>query len=263
VAALAAVLWLAGCGGGGGSLPTDSKEGPTPPDTGGPALPGDPVEPTPSSPPQPPPPGLWPLTTGSTWTYQIRDETLGDFKKTVTVLGASDVPELSPPTRAVLVHSVQLRNGMNEVYEEESWQLELTNGLVVRLREQDYRDRDQNPTPIRVTRWLTPGTHQAAAIMKSLSREQPVDWQHTDTLTEVTRIGGEPEESKEHTFLWKVVGMESVTVPAGTFPNALKVVRTRQGKELKERTYWLVPGVGKVKEEGERAELLESYDVKK
>jgi hypothetical protein len=40
-------------------------------------------------------------------------------------------------------------------------------------------------------------------------------------------------------------------------------VRTKQGKEAKDRTYWLVPGIGKVKEDGERLELLQSFDVKK
>jgi hypothetical protein len=56
---------------------------------------------------------------------------------------------------------------------------------------------------------------------------------------------------------------ETVTVPAGTFNNALKVQRERPDKEDSARTYWLVPGIGKVKEDGERLEELVSYDVKK
>jgi hypothetical protein len=284
VAALAALMWLSACGGGGGSLPTGPE--PTAPSDGeGPVdLPGDPVNPdpgnpgNPGNPPPPPPtdggnptdpqtptapPSLWPLSAGSTWKYQIQDEQLGNFTKTVTVVGREDVPGMSPAMPAVRVHSIQTRDQVGEVYEEESWQLELSNGLVVRLREQDFKDRAQNPNPIRVKRWTTIGTNRPAAIIKSLSKEPAAGWQHTDTVNEVERIGNEPEEVKARTFQWKVVGVESVTVPAGTFPNALKVIRTKQGKELKDRTYWLVPGIGKVKEDGERLELLESYDVKK
>jgi hypothetical protein len=281
VAALAAVMWLSGCGQ--TSLPTDPEQPAAPGEGEGPIdLPAPPVD-NPGNPntPNPPPtdgnpdnpkdpatptapPSLWPLSAGSSWTYRIEDETLGIFTKTVRVVGAEDVPGMNPTMKAMRVHSIQTRDTVGEVYEEESWQVELTNGLVVRLREQDFKDRAQYPNPFRIRRWVALGTtNKPAAIMKSLSKELGAGWQHTDTITEVTRIGNEPEEFKDRTFQWRVVGVESVTVPAGTFPNALKVVRTKQGKEAKDRTYWLVPGIGKVKEDGERLELLQSFDVKK
>ena len=58
-----------------------------------------------------------------------------------------------------------------------------------------------------------------------------------------------------------VVGV-TVTVPAGTFTNAIQVRRERTDKPDYLRRYWLVPGVGKVREEGERTEELSSYDIK-
>ncbi|XXF75902.1 hypothetical protein P2318_22965 [Myxococcaceae bacterium GXIMD 01537] len=272
-AALAAMLWLSGCGG--GSLP---PTGEPPPGTDGPVdLPGTPVVPDPNNPSNNPdpnqptaPPSLWPLTPGSTWTYQIEDPALGRFTKTVRVEGPSDVPQTNPAMRAVLVSSRQerTRNGVSELYVERSWQLELTEGFVVRLREEDFQGTsDSDLTSLRFTRWATPGG-TPAAIMKSLSADKPAAWKHTDVITEVTTLTGDPNpEVKGRTYVWVVEKVnDTVTVPAGTFTNATKLVRTRLDKEgnpSKERTYWLVPGVGKVREEGERTELLQSYDVKK
>ncbi len=56
-------------------------------------------------------------------------------------------------------------------------------------------------------------------------------------------------EEKEQTYVWRVLAVnETVTVPAGTFTNAIRIERDRPDKEGKLRTYWLVPGIGKVKE---------------
>lgn len=253
VAALVAGMWLVGCGG--KSLPSGAN-GNTDGTTGLPGTPADSGKSDDGKDAQAT--TLWPLTQGSTWTYKVTDPALGNIAKTVVVEGPSTVPGTDPGMQAVLVHSTQLRqvSGAQETYEERSWQVELTNGLVVRLREDDSTNGVQTAT----TRW-TPN-----AIMKSLAREQPVGWTHTDTTTEVERVGTEAETSKQRTYKWQLAAVESVTVPAGTFPNALKLVRTKinkDGQETSERTYWLVPGVGKVKEDGERLEELQSYDIKK
>ena len=53
-------------------------------------------------------------------------------------------------------------------------------------------------------------------------------------------------DEKDRTYVWRVLAVnETVTVPAGTFNNAIKVQRDRPDKEGKERFYWLVPGIGK------------------
>lgn len=235
LAAVAAVVWLGACGGSGGSLPTGNTPTPSTPE-----LPGTPVQPSPGA-----PVSLWPLTTGSTWTYRITDPEKGIFDKVVNVVGPQAVPETN--TSAILVRSVQPH------IEEHSWQTELQNGTVVRLREEDLK----SGAIVRVTTW-------SPATVKSLSQEQQQGWTYSSTIRELTREDSGLAEEKEQTYVWRVLAVnETVTVPAGTFTNAIKVQRDRPDKTGKTRTYWLVPGVGKVKEDGERLEELSSYDVKK
>ncbi len=281
VAALAAVFWLAGCGGGGGSLPSGN-----PPETGGGPIDigGTPVEPgNPNPNPNPgngnPDPGkpqestsLWPLTPGSRWTYVITEDPnfSGEYTKVVEVKGTSEVPETNPKMSAMLVHSRQerMRGTQQEIYEERSWQVQLTNGLVVRVREEDFLDSSVNPNPIRITRWAT-RAGVPTAIMKGIAGEPQAGWPYRDVIREIVTLGGDPNnpETKDRTYEWSAAWEEQpLTVPAGTFPRALRLTRTKIDKDgipTKERTYWLVPGVGKVKETGERTESLQSYDIKK
>jgi hypothetical protein len=137
--------------------------------------------------------------------------------------------------------------------EERSWQLQLEGGLVVRLREEDLKSGEL----ARVMTW-------SPATVKSLALTQQQGWTYDSATREVTRLGDGTVEEKERTYVWSVLGVnETVTVPAGTFTNAIRVRRDRTDKEGKERIYWLVPGIGKVKEEGERLEELISHDIKK
>lgn len=236
VAAVAAVVWLGGCGSG-GSLPTGKS------DTSNPQLPDAPaqqVDPKPDA-----APSLWPLTAGSTWTYRITDPQKGIFTKQVEVIGPQPVPDTNMTATAV--------RSMQPYLEELSWQVELQSGLVVRVREEDRKDG----AVARVTTW-TPAT------VKSLAQPQPQGWSYSSSIRETVRQDDGSVEEKDQTYVWRVVAEnETVVVPAGTFTNAIKVQRDRPDKTGKERIYWLVPGVGKVKEDGERLEELSSYDVKK
>jgi hypothetical protein len=241
LAALAAAVWLVGCGGG-GSLPPGGN--PFPPTT--PELPGLPVDPPGTDPDKPGTiQSLWPLTTGSSWTYRITEPMRGIFDKRVEVLGPQRVPDTT--LTATAVRSVQPH------LEERSWQVELQDGVVVRLREEDLK----GGALARVMTW-------SPATVKSLARAQEQGWSYESTIREVTRLGDGTVEEKERTYVWTVLAVnETVTVPAGTFTNTIKVQRDRADKDDKRRIYWLVPGVGKVKEDGERLEELVSYDVKK
>jgi hypothetical protein len=135
-----------------------------------------------------------------------------------------------------------------------SWQIIDVNGLVVRLREEDHEEN----TLKKVTTWNP-------ATVKSISREQPLGWSYTSDILEVEKHLDDGEvKDQDKTYVWRVEAVnETVTTPAGTFTNALRVKRKRGDKLGDERTYWLVPGIGKVKETGERLEELVSYDVKK
>ncbi|MFP2909336.1 hypothetical protein ACLESD_30700 [Pyxidicoccus sp. 3LFB2] len=259
VAAFAAGWVLVACGGGGGSLPPGTGEEPPPignPD-GSINLPGE-VE-NPGDKPPTAAPTLWPMTTGSTWVYDIKDPVHGEFKKTVTVLGPREVPETQGKMTAVLMHSRQDRTQSGVVYEEYSWQLELTNGLVVRLREEDHKDGDR----VRSTVW-------SPATVKSLSRTpETLPWAYRSDVQEQTVLGDGTKEDADPTYNWRVVekGL-TLQTKAGTFTDVIKVQRDKlndagEVKADKVRIYWLAPGVGKIREEGERIEELSSYDVKK
>ncbi|MFB1484300.1 hypothetical protein [Corallococcus sp. RDP092CA] len=254
---------FAACGGGGGSLPTGNDPGaPTTNPDGTVDLPGNAVDPDGTGGGTKPDQEtelttLWPLTAGSTWTYRITDDVEGVFNKVVTVQGPETVPDTT--MTAVKVHSRQDRTKSGTVYEENSWQLELTNGLVVRLREEDVLDG----LPSKATTW-------SPAMMKSLATTPTtVPWEHQDQVRELITYAAGGTEGKDPKYVWKVLEKDvTVTTPAGTFTNAIKVQRDKlnksgEVKEEKQRRYWLVPGVGKVREEGERLEELVSYDVKK
>ena len=88
-AAICAVgLW--GCGGMGGSLPTGPGNTCTENCTVAPPLQsadgGTPVTPQAET-------SLWPLSTGSSWSYRITDPLRGVFEKNVSVLGPQEIPE--------------------------------------------------------------------------------------------------------------------------------------------------------------------------
>ncbi len=186
---------------------------------------------------------LWPLTTGSTWTYQITADTRGVFEKTVTVEGPREVPDAVGEAISVL--------SVEPYKSERSWQL-TGNGLAYRVREEDLTDGA-----------LTTVTTWDPATIKNLVDPQPVGWSSSSTIHELERVMADGTvKEKDRTYVWTVLAVdESVTVPAGTF-QALKVQRSRPDKTDKVRTYWLVPGVGKVREDGERLEELVRYEVK-
>jgi hypothetical protein len=246
-AALAAAVCWVGCGEG-GSLP-GGKDGTEQPATTNPdgtvTLPDIPAEKNPDGETKAPEfTSLWPLTKGTRWTYRITDPTRGTFEKQVEVLGEQTVPETN--MKAIAVRSTQPH------LEELSWQLEM-NGVVVRLREEDRKAG----TLARVTTW-------SPATVKAIAREQSVGWTFTSDIRELTRLGDGTTEDKDKTYVWHVEAVnETVTTPAGTFTNAIRLKRARGDKENQERTYWLVPGIGKVKEDGERLEVLVSHDIKK
>ena len=247
-AVVAAMCWV-GCGEG-GSLPSgDPKKPPMtnqdgtvdlpdiPPGTGGETNPPGPEQPAPFT-------SLWPLTKGTMWTYRITDPVRGTFEKRVEVLGEQPVPETS--MRAIAVRSTQPH------LDELSWQLDV-NGVVVRLREEDRK----GDTLARVTTWNP-------ATVKSLSTERPLGWRYDSDIRELTRLGDGTTEDKDKTYIWRVEAVnETVVTPAGTFTHVIRIKRERGDKENQVRTYWLAPGIGKVKEDGERLEELVSYDVKK
>lgn len=90
-----------------------------------------------------------------------------------------------------------------------------------------------------------------------------------------TEAGMEPKDSqpRAHTFTVESV-TETVTVPAGTFRNCVRVRRVRSlddpsiddpnAQEEQDKLYWFAPGVGKVREENVMTgstEVLTRYEI--
>jgi hypothetical protein len=196
-------------------------------------------------PPEPPEAsreGLWPLVPGSRWVYRIDDPARGEFQKVVTVHGEEEIPETT--SRGVRVHSAQPH------LEERSWQL-LADGVALRVREEDRKGGQL----VRVMTW-------SPAVMKSLSAHVEPGWTREEAVREVERDGtGAVVKERDKTFGWTLEAIEPITTPAGTFPEAYRLRRHRAEKDDWERLYWLVPGVGKVREEGPRTEELLEYVV--
>ncbi len=122
----------------------------------------------------------------------------------------------------------------------------------MRLREEDTR----GGTLTSITTWGQGGT------VKALAAPQASGWAYSSTVQERVHLtDGSPDTVKEKTYAWRVVAVdEEVTVPAGTF-KAIKIVRARTDADKVEKAYWLVPGIGKIKESGERDEELVEYQV--
>jgi len=226
---LAALALMAGLACDGPALPG------TPPPTPAPDGGGDPV-------PSQPERSLYPITQGSTWTYRITEQGLAPYEKVLEVLGAQALPG-SPGASAILVRSIQPH------LQEDAYLVE-HDGFVMRVREEDRKQGNL----ARTTTWLP-------ATIKSLADSREAGWSGSFTTQETIRFPAGDEEQKERVYVWRVLATESVTVPAGTF-EAVKVERVRPDKPDSLRTYWLVPGIGKVKETGERLEELVAHDVR-
>ncbi len=188
---------------------------------------------------------LWPLTTGSTWKYQIDDPLKGRFIKDVEILGEQPIPGRNES--AIVMHSAQPH------LDETSWQI-ISDGVVYRIREED-----------RIAGALARVMTWNPAVIKSLAEPRPVGWTNAATVMETELNGtGALMKEKQKEFVWTVEAVNAtITTAAGTWDNAIRLKRGRPDKiDWEDRTYWLVPGVGKVLETGERREELIQYDVK-
>jgi hypothetical protein len=187
---------------------------------------------------------LLPWKQGNTWNYRVTED--GEETTKVLTVGALEAVGGTGPNSAVQAHKTvtQKSNGAQTI----SWQKEV-DGRVVRYREQAFKksgalDEEQTWSPAKLHVDAT-AAHVAAGAA----------WEETyqETITEdgVTTTSTARDA-------WKVLGVDvAVTVPAGTF-RAVQLEKTT-GTSVK--TYWFVPGVGKVKESGGQTEELTSYKL--
>lgn len=196
--------------------------------------------------PQPNEP-LLPLKEGNSWTYKVTGAE-GVVTK-VTTVGALEPVGGTGPHATKLAHKVVTRKG--EADETISWQL-LEGNKVVRFREQAF-----NAT----TKQLDLEEHwDPAKLRVDWSAEHLVaDARWVERYAETKTAPGQPPQTNSNAVdSWSVDAVDStVKVPAGEF-KAIVLVKVGGTSQ---KTYWFVPGVGKVKETGGQTEELVDFQV--
>ncbi len=223
--ALMAIGWAVACGPNAG---TDAPESDAAPPTG----------------------PILPLAARNSWTYQVTDN--GVVTTKVGTVGAEERVGLGPHQDELAFRVVTTKHdGTDQTV---SWQATV-NGRVLRYREQAYSaatgalKSDTYWDPYRLHADGTPEHTTAGA-----------DWLESYTETKVP-ADGSAETTTSVTEHWTVEqASASVSVPAGTFSNAILFTRAASDSSTT-KTYWYVRGVGKAKETGGQTEELASYEV--
>lgn len=189
---------------------------------------------------------LLPWKQGNTWTYRVTGG--GEQTTKVTTVEALEPIGGTGPNAAKMAYKVVTKKGALD--QTISWQ-GLEGESVVRYREQSFGamsgqlqlEEHWVPSKLRVS-WK-PEHLKAGATWLDVSQETK------------TPVGG-AAQTQEARDVWKVDAVDqSVTVPAGTF----KAIVLIKSGGTSQKTYWYVPGVGKVKETGGQTEELMSYQV--
>ncbi|MEY4510042.1 MAG: hypothetical protein RLZZ450_2164 [Pseudomonadota bacterium] len=189
---------------------------------------------------------LLPFKQGNTWTYKVTGD--GEVSQKVTTVGAAEKVGGTGPHAAETAFKVVTKKGAND--QTLSWQA-LDGDRVVRFREQAFHESTGELEE--EEHWDPAKLHidgSAAHIAKDAS------W--LESYQETKLPVGEASSTETARDRWTVDAVDQViTVPAGTF-KAIVFIKAG-GSTLK--TYWYVPGVGKVKETGGQTEELVSYKV--
>lgn len=183
---------------------------------------------------------LLPWAVGNSWTYQVTGD--GETSTKVVTVEALEKVGGSGPNKDELANRTVTRKGERD--ETISWQTRVAD-RVIRYREQSFKastgalDVEEHWDPHKLH------------IDGSASRI--VAGAHWTEAYDETKIRGEGgTSSAQRTDQWSVKAVdEDVEVPAGKFK---AVVIEKKSNDTK--TYWYVPGVGKVKETGGQTEEL-------
>jgi hypothetical protein len=190
---------------------------------------------------------LLPLAVGSTWTYQVSAAGASPVLKKNTVEAYEDVGGAKAGTTAFRVRT-EKTDGATV-----SWQEDRCDS-VVRHREQSFSlagvmtdDDVYQPQKLRID-------ELAAHLAVGATYTTAYSELHTDPATGATTTKSKVEN-------WTVEAIdEDVTVPAGTFKCVrLHKVGTDAGQA--DKRFWFARGVGKIKEEGDQLEELDSYTL--
>lgn len=187
---------------------------------------------------------LQPLVPGTTWSYETSKADGSEREvKNVTVVRSEEIDG----HEAAVVESVR---GNNRTL---VWLAEV-DGRVVRLREELWQDET-----LVDRRAFAPGSLRTPAAIDALRPGTMLDGSYVEkALASDDRVIAERPRSPSYEV--EAVA-EEVTTPAGTF-FAVKLRKLGDDGEEGKRI-WYAPGVGKVREEGGRVEVLRSWSVPK
>jgi len=187
---------------------------------------------------------LLPWRVGNQWTYKVTQD--GEVSQKVTTIEAVEAVGGTGPNAARMANRVVTRKGPTD--QTISWQMS-EGDKVLRFREQSFGaqtgelqlEEHWDPYKLHID-----GTAEHMVAQKT--------WVETYRETKLP-TDGQPVTGTAMDA-WRVVAeCETVQVLDNTW-NALKVTKT--GGDLK--TYWYVPGVGKVKETGGQTEELVMFE---
>ncbi len=189
---------------------------------------------------------LLPWREGNSWTYRVLGNGVESTKVT-RIEAEEEVGGTGPHSKKRAFKVVTMKGASDRTV---SWQANLGQ-LVVRYREQSFAASTQ---ALKVEEHWTPyKVHIDSTQERRVSGAAWVEeYQETKLPT------GFPATTTDRRDQWVVdSASEEVTVPAGTF-RAVVLQKAGIGTP---KTYWYVPGVGKVKETGGQTEELVSYEV--
>ena len=191
---------------------------------------------------------MLPWKTGNTWTYAVNDEGIVSVKET-TVGDMEPVGGAGPNKDVVAYKVVTHKGGMDET---RSWQAPMGDS-VIRYREQAF---SASTGELELEEYWDP--YKLHIDGTAARRVTGVSW--LEIYQETKLPVGMASSMHEAHDRWTVLSAcANVTVPAGTFTAVYLQKVSASGGNAK--TYWYVPGVGKVKESGGQLEELVSYSL--
>jgi hypothetical protein len=191
---------------------------------------------------------LLPWAVGNTWTYRVTED--GEVSTKVNTIGEEEPVGGEGPNAKLSAYKVTTtkKNGSDHT---DSWQAP-DGDRVLRYREQSF---SASSGELELEEYWEP-----AKLHIDWSEERLVEGKSWLEEYEETKLPvGDTESKSTRRDRWTVKSLaESVTVPAGTFDNA--VVFQKVGNDTP-KTYYYVPGLGKVKETGGQTEELVDYEL--
>jgi hypothetical protein len=191
---------------------------------------------------------LLPWKTGNTWTYQVNNEGVVGMKQ--TTVGDMEPVGGTGPLKETLANKVTThKSGMDETI---SWQVP-RGDLVVRFREQAF---SASTGEIELEEHWDP--YKLHIDGTAAHKVNGATWLEIYQETKLP-IGATPSTHEAHDRWTVLSACAPVTVPAGSFVAIYLQKVSATGGSAK--TYWYVPGVGKVKESGGQLEELVAYSL--